>query len=66
MANAGLSRGWSAWQEQWEEAARQRRMLAAAGARLLKPKLVACFVAWASSWQSDQKLTDLGGHAQLL
>ena len=66
MANAGLSRGWSAWQEQWEEAARQKRMLAAAGARLLKPKLVACFVAWTTSWQSDQKLTAFGGHAQLL
>ena len=66
IANADIAFGFSTWQGQWEEAARQRRMLAAAGARLLKPKLVACFVAWASSWQSDQKQTDLGGHAQLL
>ena len=31
IANAGIASGFSAWQEQWEEAARQKRMLAAAG-----------------------------------
>ena len=66
VMNREIASGFSAWQEQWEEAARQKRMLAAAGARLLKPKLVACFVAWTASWQSDQKLTAFGGHAQLL
>ena len=37
-----LAGGFSAWQEQWEEAARQKRMLVlAAGARLARPALAA-------------------------
>ena len=30
MANQGLSKGWGAWFEMYEETERQRRMLAAA------------------------------------
>ena len=66
MANAGLARGWEGWREHWAEATRQRQMLAAAGARLMKPQLVACFVAWSGSWQSEQLLLANGGHVQLL
>ena len=54
MANQGLAKGWGAWSEMYEETARQKRMLAAAAARLLKPKLAACFSAWSSSWLESQ------------
>ena len=39
MGNQGLIKGWTGWHEMWEEQARQKRMLAAAGARLAKPAL---------------------------
>ena len=42
IQNAGLSAGWSAWHEQWAEAAAQKRMLAGAAARLVRPQLAAC------------------------
>ena len=58
MANQGLSKGWGAWFEMYEETERQRRMLAAAAARLLKPKLVACFSAWSSSWLESQQSSE--------
>ena len=51
MANAGLLRGWGAWHDKHEEVTRQRRMLAAAAARLARPMLVACVTAWIHSWQ---------------
>ena len=34
IQDAGIAAGWTAWQGQWEEAARQKRMLAGAAARL--------------------------------
>ena len=43
MGQQGLAAGWSTWQDQYLEAARQKRMLAAAGARLQRPALVASF-----------------------
>ena len=36
MGQADLANGWSVWQSQWEEKAAQKRMLAAAGAKLSK------------------------------
>ena len=39
IANADIAFGFDTWQEQWAEAARQKRMLAAAGARLARPAL---------------------------
>eukprot|EP00966_Prymnesium_polylepis_P233766 5407218-Prymnesium_polylepis.4 len=39
MKNQGLTRGWSAWSELWEQASMQRRLLAGAASRLTKPKL---------------------------
>ena len=42
----------------YEETERQRRMLAAAAARLFKPKLVACFSAWSSSWLESQQSSE--------
>jgi len=54
MANRDLFAGWSVWHEQWAEAARQKRMLAAAGARLSRPQLVAAVSAWKVDWQAAQ------------
>ena len=53
LANAGILAGWGAWHEQWEEKARQRRMLAAAGARLARPALVKCFGMWHKDWADE-------------
>ena len=54
MANRDLFAGWSVCHEQWAEAARQKRMLAAAGARLQRPQLVAAVSAWKVDWQAAQ------------
>ena len=43
MGNAGVLRGWTAWQELYDEQVARRQMLASAGARLLRPKLAASF-----------------------
>ena len=54
IANAGLASGFGAWQEQWEEAARQKRMLAAAGARLARPALAAAVALWVGEWRAAE------------
>ena len=54
IQNAGLTAGWTAWHDQWEEAARQKRMLAAAGARLARPALAAAVAHWRSDWEGTQ------------
>ena len=41
MTQAGMVMGWERWHDQWAEVARQKRMLAAAGARLARPQLTA-------------------------
>ena len=41
MGQMDLANGFGTWQDQWAEVARQKRMLAAAGARLQRPQLVA-------------------------
>ena len=43
MGNQAILRGWTAWQSGWEVKRRNLRMLKHATAKLLKPKLVACF-----------------------
>ena len=54
IANRGIAMGFSAWQEQWEEAARQKRMLAAACARLARPVLAAAVAAWRAGWRAAE------------
>ena len=66
MGNQGLVRGWTAWHEQWEEAARQRRMLAAASARLARPALAASLGAWLQSWHEEVQDATTKGHQQML
>ena len=55
MANQGILAGWGAWHEQWEEAARQKRMLAAAGARLARPALAAALAGWVADWRAAEQ-----------
>ena len=50
-----LSRGWMAWHGVWSEKRRQQNMLRAAGARLTKPKLVACMRHWRTDWETDMQ-----------
>ena len=54
IQNAGIIAGWTAWQGQWEEVARQKRMLAAAGARLARPQLAAAVAHWRQDWDAAQ------------
>ena len=54
IANADIASGFGAWQEQWEEAARQKRMLAAAGARLARPALAAAVTHWVGEWRAAE------------
>ena len=50
-------RGFSAWQAQWETTARQKRMLAAAAARLTRPALAAAVAHWRGEWEAALTLT---------
>ena len=56
IQNAGIIAGWTAWQGQWEEAARQKRMLSAAGARLARPQLAAAVAHWRQDWETEGKV----------
>ena len=55
ICSQGLIRGWTAWLEQWETAAWQRRMLAGAAARLARPQLAACVAHWRAEWEAEGK-----------
>ena len=52
IGQQGLSRGWTAWQELYDEQVAQRQMLASAGARLLRPKLAASIAHWRAHWEA--------------
>ena len=54
LKNAGLVHGWGAWHGQWAEAAKERRQMAAVGARLTKPMLVKTFGDWRADWEAAQ------------
>ena len=45
--------GFETWAEAYEEAARRRRMLQAAGAKLTRPKLVASYAHWQRDWAAE-------------
>ena len=55
IANAGIASGFSAWQEQWAEAARKKRMVLAAGARLARPALAAALAGWVADWRAAEQ-----------
>ena len=55
IKNQGLIKGWASWHGEWAAAARRRRMLAAAGARLAKPAVTAAFAHWRAGWEGVEK-----------
>jgi hypothetical protein len=56
IGNQDIMRGWSAWQEQYLEKRRQLRVLAQAGMKLARPKLVASYVQWRTEWKVEQQI----------
>ena len=54
IAKRELTRGWLGWLEPYLEKKRQQNMLKQAGARMLKPKLVASWGTWRHSWEEQQ------------
>ena len=54
LMKQGIARGWSAWIDYYDEYMRKKRMLRAAGSRMLKPKLVHSFKAWQDDWNATQ------------
>ena len=66
IGQRGLSRGWSAWRDAWEERRRQRQTLASSGARLLRPKLAASFGGWRHEWEVSQAADEVRAHEILL
>lgn len=59
--NMAVSRAWGAWQDMIEEMARQRRMLAAAAARLARPALAASLAHWKQDWEYARQIAAQGG-----
>jgi hypothetical protein len=55
ILNQGIMRGFSAWQGQYLEFARHKRMIAAAGARLMKPALAASVSHWRGDWEAGRR-----------
>ena len=50
-----LARGWSGWVTPYLERKRRERTLKAAGARLLKPKLMNAYTLWRRDWEVETK-----------
>ena len=61
-----LARGWMAWVELYNQIVQERRMLKQAGARITRPKLVACMHIWREDWRADLLLKDQMTGAQKL
>ena len=57
IANQGIIRGFTAWQDLYLQAARQKRMLAAAGARITRPGLAMAMSHWKGDWEAERRLT---------
>merc|ERR1740133_636700 len=55
ICNQGVMRGFSAWSEQYLQHARHQRLLAAAGARLMRPALSASVSHWRNDWEAERR-----------
>ena len=55
MLNAGLARGWSAWEDLYREKKREQQLLRQAAARLARPALAAAMALWASDWDAAEQ-----------
>ena len=51
----------SAWAEQYEEAQQQKRMLAGAAQRMLRPALFGCFRSWREDWKDAERVKEARG-----
>jgi len=56
LSNQGIMRGFTAWSEQYLQAARQKRMLAAAGARIMRPALAMAVSHWKGDWEEERRI----------
>ena len=63
IANRGVAKGFTTWQGQWEEAARQKRMLAAAAGRLARPALAVAVAHWVGDWHAAESSSALRAEA---
>ena len=55
MMQAGLTKGWQTWLDMYLEHQRQKRMLAGAAGRLMKPALSAALTAWRDDWGEERR-----------
>ena len=60
-----LTKGWQTWLDMYLEHQRQKRMLAAAAGRLMKPALSAALSAWREDWAEERRLALEEGQALL-
>ena len=61
-----LSKGWSAWLEQYQARVRCKQLLAGCTARMAKPRLVACYKVWYHDWDDALKAKSEKGFAVML
>eukprot|EP00966_Prymnesium_polylepis_P027680 640059-Prymnesium_polylepis.1 len=61
----GLTLGWNAWLDEYLGRKRTMQLLAASGARMMKPKLVACYRLWHDEWDAAEKAKLRRAHAYL-
>ena len=55
MLKAGLTKGWQTWLDMYLEHQRQKRMLAAAAGRLMRPALSAALTQWREDWAEERQ-----------
>ena len=55
MMQAGLTKGWQTWLDMYLEHQRQKRMLAAAAGRLMRPALSAALTQWREDWAEERQ-----------
>ena len=65
FGKAEYLRGWTAWLDLYQEQQRHKRMLAAAAARLMRPKLAASLTHWRADWQLEQRAVLEAGQRML-
>ena len=55
ILQAGLARGWSAWEDLYLERRRERQLLQQSAARLARPALAACLAHWVRDWEAAER-----------
>ena len=65
MMQAGLTKGWQTWLDMYLEHQRQKRMLAAAAGRLMRPALSAALTHWRDDWSEERRRAIIEGQKLL-